>query len=411
MRVAILTYQSIPNYGANLQILATTSLLRQMGHTVLVYDWYPASLRVKDEACNSLEQREACRRFAVSHLPLSRTVHTEDDLVAITDEFSADLVLVGSDSVFHITLPGRHIQPREDTSLPNPFWLGWVEQCRRRPHTASLAASTMGTIFPLLSLEAQRTAGRMLRAMDVVTVRDPWSARMVSWLTLKRVRPSVIPDPVTVLNDVWTSETAIPTSPEMNEPYVLLGFNKHIPEQWWMDELRALLRTRGLRLYSIPTHGSAVMFGDFVIPETISPLEWYSWIKCSQGYIGGLFHTVVSCLVNNVPFVSLDWSRPRFRSASKIWNVCRQWNKEAQYVDCGRSFDKLPSPQTVVQSLLSAQARSTQSDAQHAAQLFKNALQDILRRVPIMPEQSVEGSWLRPVSSVRDEASSQVIVQ
>ncbi len=354
-----------------------------MGHTVLVYDWCPPILGAKMEVQHSQEQRDACRSFAQRHLPLSLPASNDNELVDITDAFGADLVLVGSDAVFHLARQSRGHKLPETITFPNPFWLGWLDRCRRRPLSFAIAASAMGTVFPLLPLRTQNEAGQMLRAMTGITVRDTWSRGMVEWLTFNRVRPGILPDPAFVLNEVLSPAEVVEPPEAAPQSYVLLGFNNHcFPKQSWLETITALIRKRGFRVYSLPTHGSAHSFGDRVLPDSLSPLDWYSWIKYSAGYIGPTFHTPVCCLANNVPFVSLDLSRPVLRCRSKIWNLCQQWGETARYVDCGPRLNGLPSPAAVATKLFSTTARSSRINPAEVSYAFTTAVEDILRMAP-----------------------------
>lgn len=41
MKIGILTYHRVPNYGALLQAVATRVVLQEMGHDVYYVDYYP----------------------------------------------------------------------------------------------------------------------------------------------------------------------------------------------------------------------------------------------------------------------------------------------------------------------------------------------------------------------------------
>jgi len=47
MKIGILTYHRVPNYGALLQAIAARVILQQMGHNVHYVDYYPEYHRNK----------------------------------------------------------------------------------------------------------------------------------------------------------------------------------------------------------------------------------------------------------------------------------------------------------------------------------------------------------------------------
>ena len=44
MKIGILTYHCVPNFGAQLQTISTVGYVKKMGHDPIVLHWYPQDL-------------------------------------------------------------------------------------------------------------------------------------------------------------------------------------------------------------------------------------------------------------------------------------------------------------------------------------------------------------------------------
>jgi hypothetical protein len=119
MNIGLLTYHSIPNFGANLQALATVSYLKLKGHNVTVLNYRPLDLEEAYLRKTDPAQIAMHHAFAQDFLPQSRVCRTETDLVKTVKELQCDSIIVGSDAVFHI----RSSCATSDITYPNPIWL------------------------------------------------------------------------------------------------------------------------------------------------------------------------------------------------------------------------------------------------------------------------------------------------
>ena len=350
MRIGLLTYHWVPNFGANLQALSSYSLLSQMGHDVVVLNYRPRSLENLYVETVPPEQYEVHERFVRAHFPEGPVCQTEEEFQELCSAESFDVVVVGSDAVFRIRKRPKPKWDNEDVLFPNPFWLRWVGP--NAPRKGALAASSVGTNFLSLPKAIRKGVTRALRNMDYVSVRDAWTKWMIVALTNGRCWPRVCPDPVSILGDVVVIPEELQMEAAANHKrYILLGPRKGLVSDEWAREFVEIAHGCHLKVFGLPApEESTGLPVDHEIELPLSPLEWYAWIQHSAGFVGDRFHSVVCSVFNSVPFVSFDTSVGgryfgliRLRCASRIYDLCKRIGKTGQHVCWGESESLGPS--------------------------------------------------------------------
>ena len=99
MKIGILTYHCVANFGAQLQVLSTVCYLRNHGHEPIVIHWYPEDLE-NIYSWISSEQLDTHIVFTEKFLPLSALCRTEEELVSEVEKLELDSILLGSDALF-----------------------------------------------------------------------------------------------------------------------------------------------------------------------------------------------------------------------------------------------------------------------------------------------------------------------
>lgn len=323
MRIAVLTYHWAYNFGANLQALATQSYLNSLGHQVTVLDYRPAGMveSLYSQVIDS--QVETHKTFCNTYLNQSPRCESEADLITFCREANFDAVLVGSDAVFRLARKPK----REDQRFPNPFWLEWTRQLSSKPIVAALAASCMGTPFFLLPASTQKGISRAVRNFNRITVRDQWTQWMIWWFNQGRRKPLICPDPVNVLNEVYSLPDELTEVPrKISKQYILLSFFKGMVSDLWLQDFIEIAHKQNLYVYSLPLPEQVVDVAvDKVIGLPLSPLEWFAWIQNAAGYVGVRFHAAVSAITNRVPFIAFDnYEWRSIRLTSKTYDLCKQ---------------------------------------------------------------------------------------
>lgn len=108
MKIGVVTFEFNYNYGALLQAYALVSYLRNMGHTVQIFNrgwdtWTEQNKKstLKEEISRLLGKYITLRSinaFRNRYLPLTPRIHSDEELVQTAKQF--DLIIVGSDQIW-----------------------------------------------------------------------------------------------------------------------------------------------------------------------------------------------------------------------------------------------------------------------------------------------------------------------
>ena len=361
MRVAILTYHWVANFGANLQTLSTYNYLMKKGLDPIVLNWMPNDTVKRYGGWTNPVQYEAHRLFVERELTVTRVFSDSSELPQIIQDYNIDGVIVGSDSLFNIQKPffnfrtlSKHI-PSTDHVFPNVFWGDGFYDI---PH-AGLSISCQNADYKRYKSQ-KSDIRRALEKFSYLTVRDNWTRELVSYFTESRIVPDITPDPVFMFNanvDKPITKEEILKKYGLPEKYALFCFNKGrmAPSEKWIATLKKLFNAEGITCVSLPkSTGGAPINLDVEIPIPLYPLDWYYLIKYSRAYIGVLMHPIVVSLHNAVPFFSFDdYGMRRINDkSSKIYHILEKaelldfrfsLTNHIFYPDANKVFDKVMS--------------------------------------------------------------------
>ena len=363
MRVGLLTYHWVPNFGAQLQTLSTYKYLERNQYDPLIINWVPNDTKKYYERIVEFAQREKHADFLRNNCQMTEEFSKSDDFSVVLEKNGITHVVIGSDSLFNIAKPKfdlckrKRTTPSEDHTFPNPFWGKGFEEL---PHIG-LSISSQNAKFTDFKDERDITS-EILKRFRVVTVRDKWTQTMVSYLSKGAIEPTVTPDPVFGFNsNVSTVMTKDEILSKFNLPekYVLLSFTsgRMRAKQEWLDSITRMFHEEGYCCVMLPMlAGGQTMHLDISIPLPLSPIDWYYLIKYSSGYIGVLMHPIVVSLHNAVPFFSFDHygSGPYFltrKKSSKIYDILER----ADLLQCHfmtRNHLTFPSAEKVFRCIL-----------------------------------------------------------
>ena len=327
MRIGVLTHHWVCNFGANLQALATCSFLEALGHEVCVLNYRPPRLEMVLSQAIRPDQLQAHERHCGAFLHESPVLRTGEDIAAFCSFFKPDVIIAGSDSLIRI----KRSVHTEDGSFPNAFWLTWLDgKFNPRPRCGFLAVSSEGSFYWLLSEKTKAAVRRAFSSLDYVSVRDRWSRYMVRWVTKGSVTPTLCPDPVAILNDVFTTPTGYEQeAASLHGRYILISASPRYFSHRWVREFSRMAHDAGLQVFTLPQPEREISLEvDRVLGLPMEPLTWYSWIRHAKGVVAERFHPIACCVFNDVPFVSTDVSGPMWfrclaiRRASKAHDLC-----------------------------------------------------------------------------------------
>lgn len=333
MRVGLLTYHWVPNFGAQLQTLSTYKFLERNGYNPIIINWIPDDTKKYYDKTVDLDQHAKHKEFLKSYCAQTEAFANADDFPKVIDQNGITHVVIGSDSLFNIgkskfdLYKRRKTYPSEDHTFPNPFWGKGFEDI---PHVG-LSISSQNARYKDFKKERD-SIGEKLRKFNAVTVRDVWTQSLVSYFTRGDIIPEVTPDPVFGFNTnvpVMLTREDVLKKFNLPEKYILFSFAKGRlqAEKEWLDSIVKKFHGEGYGCIMLPKLGGGQLLDlDVAIPSPLSPIDWYYLIKYSNGYIGVLMHPIVVSLHNAVPCFSFDsyGTGPLLltkKSSSKIYDI------------------------------------------------------------------------------------------
>ena len=325
MKIGLLAYHSVCNFGATLQLLSTYTYLLNHRHTPIIINWVPEDLEEYYRSCTpktQFECQKSVRRQLWKETDLCR--NSQEVAQAIRKE-GIEAVIVGSDAVAQchpflerVTFPCKTViaigKNTSDREYPNPFWGVWQDNLEHPIPMAVMSASCQDSSYRLIPSGMRKEMRKRIASYKYLSVRDTWTRDMMAYLSKNQVVPPVTPDPVFAFNQ--NAKSLIPTREDilkrfhLPEEYILLSFlDKSYPSvsQEWIDALARLAEAEGVTCVMLPfAHGNSFGSLPHSISLPLSPIDWYALIKYSQGYVGNNMHPIVVSLHNQVPFYSFD---------------------------------------------------------------------------------------------------------
>ncbi|MBR6962969.1 MAG: polysaccharide pyruvyl transferase family protein [Prevotella sp.] len=376
MRIGILTYHCVPNFGAQLQAMSTIGYLKKMGHTPVLLHWYPKDLEQQYARRVSKVQRNCQMQFAESFFPLSALCRNEKQLIKEIERQQLDMIITGSDALFRYvpkcdrkkSFSKRRLRfvnnfvSCEDL-YGNPFFCDYYGELSRQIPVVAFSVSSQSCPYFRMNQEERDIMGQYLRNFSKITVRDQWTKSMVEEIAgLKHI--AITPDPVFAFNQncniVIPSKEDICARFSLPEHYVLFSFSQGLLEKDYVQGIANVLKQKGLAPVGLPEPEGLGNYGlEKSIDMPLNPIDWYALIKNSDGYVGTRMHPIIVCLHNAVPFFSFDGngtidavSGMFNQKSSKIYDILKKASLEDYtYPLQGRST--IPSKERVVGYLLS----------------------------------------------------------
>lgn len=323
MKVGILTYHAACNFGANLQVLSTVKYFQNRGLDVLVINWYPIELELYYQRITPQVQIDAHRKFRDYYLPLTDRCITDDDIVSVIEKENISVIVVGSDAVAQhhpilsrIVLSKRTLfalaRETPDCLCPNPFWGSFLKKMNRKIPMAMMSVSSQNSPYGKSLFFEKKELKKHVANFKYISTRDDWTSEMFTYATGGELKPIITPDPVFAfnenVNDLLPSKEYILDKFNLTSSYYLFSFHKDIFPSDWLKNFKNRVSQSGISCVALP-FPSGIKFKhpfDHEIDIPLNPIDWYSLIKYSCGYIGHNMHPIVVSLTNNIPCFSFD---------------------------------------------------------------------------------------------------------
>lgn len=352
MRIGILTYGRVANFGANLQSASTYKYLEKQGHTPIYIYYLPKDFYDRIEENRKKNPQIQAHYDFFDSVVRNQTLlcHTTDDINKEIRRNEIEAIIIGSDAVLQhhplisrIALrknifPFRIVPVTSDRLFPNVFWGYGISGNIKK---ALMSVSCQNSEYKYFSYSTKTKMNEAISHFDYISVRDSWTQKMLYHINSK-IKVPITPDPVFAFN--YNMEEFIPAKKDilsrygLPKKYVLISMFGQTVSPLALNSIKNLFAERGISCVALPMPDEGVSFVhdfDFVIPSPLSPIDWYALIKYSCGYIGENMHPIVCCLHNAVPCYSIDnwgatnfWGKPKQNGSSKVEDIMRIFKVE-----------------------------------------------------------------------------------
>lgn len=403
MRIGILTFAYVPNFGANLQAFVTYNYLQANGYDPILLIWEPNDFASIHNEARLKGQTRTHYEFIETMFQCTYICRTEVEVARAVVDFKIESIIVGSDAVLqHHPLPSRVVFPTkrlffvkpvtEERMFPNPFWGNFTKFLDFSVPMVMLSASSQNSAFQFVSRKERILMGEALMRFRIITVRDDWTQKMIRYLTKDKLVPRISPDPVFGFNDYCSS--FVPKREELlkkyNLPnrYVLISFRtKNLISKEWIKSVENHFRMNGKTCVGLPMPGGFSF--DLGLKQNINcpitPLEWYGLIKYSEGYIGENMHPIIVSLHNAVPFFSFDtYGNLSFgkllcnSKSSKIYHILEDFNLLQYRVTANVRFYSPPKPQELLSKFISFNRERVRIESVRKQKEFSSLMRDLI---------------------------------
>lgn len=347
MKIGIVTFYRVPNFGANLQAVSTYRYLEKAGHTPVFLHYISKwTSKVYDKLQKDV-QVEKHFDFIDKYIEnQSKELRTSEDVLRAIDDYQLDAIIIGSDAVaqhhpllsnqtIHSSLKSwlKPIQP--ELRFPSLFWgCGFVGKVPM----ALMSVSSQNSPYLKFSERTKQDMLAIINQMLYVSSRDVWTKQMYEYIGYKKEVP-ITPDPVFAFNQnvgkLLPSKEEICKRFGLPEKYALIGLKSQVLS---FDELSYLQneflkkQTECVAFPIITTINYKHPF-KHTIKMPLSPMDWYAIIRYSSAYIGNNMHPIVVSLHNAIPCYSLDnwgtvnfWGKKLHDNSSKVLDILSRYN-------------------------------------------------------------------------------------
>lgn len=347
MKIGILTFYRVPNFGANLQAISTYLYLKNHGHEPVMIIYDPKRTNERNETELAV-QAQTHLQFVDTLMPShTQRCNGADEINIAIKKYKIEAIIVGSDAVVqhHPLLSRIHKGRRKpfyfsklppERMFPNPFWGVDIDPLIPM---AMMSVSSQNSRFKLFSKSLKKRMAEALSRMKYISVRDAWTQQLIlSVLDSQCRNVPITPDPVFAFN--YNVSNLIPTVEDIRsrfnlpDKYVLVCLNAQNLEASQLQDLENKFASHGLHCvaFTLPV---GIKFNHpfaYKVDTPLDPLDWYALIKYASGYVGCNMHPIVVSLHNAVPCFSIDhwgtrnfWGRSKDDGSSKVADILERY--------------------------------------------------------------------------------------
>lgn len=374
MKIGLIAYHAASNFGASLQLLSTYSFFKNKGDEPIIINWVVEDLEKFYDVRTPKYQKDCLLDFRKSYWKETSLCRTSKEVAEVITQENLDAVVIGSDAVAQNFYPSYLLPkykfvligtPTSDRCFPNVFWGDFIPYLKKDIPVVLMSASSQDSPYKTYSNEVCEQMYEHIKRYSFSSVRDTWTQDMFKHISKGAIVPEVTPDPVFAFN--INAKSIIPSREEilkkfnLPEKYFVISFlRKPAVSQSWLTKFEKLANEKGIACVMLPfSYKKSLGTTKLSIDLPLSPLDWYSIIKYSAGYIGHNMHPIVVSLTNDVPFFSFDnYGRARIKniftneSSSKIKHILSLANLLEYRVSCLNRIFIAPKPEFVLDKVL-----------------------------------------------------------
>lgn len=319
MRIGILTFHSVNNYGAVLQAYALQTYISSLGHEVEIIDYRPTyfhgarkwSLR-PGRLANNIASAMAERRFESFRRDfIHRTAVCRDKKDLGTKLPVYDAVVVGSDQVW-----SPDVDRRKETDPIYFFDWDIPNKTRKIAYAASFGTDE-------ISERHREATSAGIKNVDFISVREPSGVRIVKQLSGHNAQ--WVCDPVFLLSvNEWCGRLGIDDDLPTGDEYVC-----YMPPS--PDLVRGFAAAEGRQVVCLGWNPVYALSRNLscAIP---TPLQWIKRISRAKGVITQSFHGTAFSIILHKPFVYVCPSGARKSRAARITSLLGRLGLEGRMI-------------------------------------------------------------------------------
>lgn len=404
MKIGILTYHCVPNFGAQLQTISTVGYVKKMGHDPIVLHWYPQDLEdMYVERIPEIQVKEHLN-FTNEVLPVSKLCRSEEDLLEVIEENHIEAIIAGSDALFkyvpevcrkrfskkkfsYVSIKVLSVEDKH----ANPFFCDYYTKLHRSIPICAFSVSSQNCPYYLLNKNERLYFYEGINHYKSVTVRDEWTKDMVEELSKFR-NVKITPDPVFSFNT--NCYISIPTKEDILQKfnlkanYVLLSFSSKYMKRSYIKKLAEELERYEVEPVIFPMPEGLIDAGvSKRIELPLSPIDWYALIKYAKGYIGERMHPIVVSIHNSTPFFCFD----EYGTVSKkMGGIFKEYKQESSktyhilkaaslinYLYAYKTKMQYPTPREIIRKIMSFDYEKCRLFAQSYNILYNESMKQV----------------------------------
>lgn len=324
LRVGVLTFFEANNCGANLQALALTEAIGEMGAQCEIIRYRKERPKVSQAfvrkkhgfrgsvhelvvGCMAMQRKKAFSHFRNKYMAMSRKEYFGEEILEANPRY--DVFVTGSDQVWN-----DRLNERDDA-----YFLNFVSESSKK--CAYAPSFGRNTVF---SEERAREVGKMLADFRLLSGREEDAVRLIGELS-GREAPRV-PDPVILRpRERWDQ---VAGKPSRKKPFVFLyTINFTTPEMIRAiqtieskEEMEVVVHQRQLRHYVSGRH-------DFMMV----PDEFLRCVRDAEIILTDSYHATLFSILFHKNFWTFAWDRGKGYDA-RIAEVLKIYGQTARWV-------------------------------------------------------------------------------